>query len=135
MAVQIAVVAEHRLGDGSAQGRIDPRHEHGLLAERLEHPLAEACLAVFVAVPDADTQREGYAVVAAAEDGTVGGSGQRRLDLFLRGSKVGAVRRFTVIGNLLQAGKELVVIGNVLRHGTRDEEQHAEQVYAISFHR
>ena len=81
--VEIAMIAENRLGHLSTQLGINPRHEDRLLAKTLEHPLAKARLRALIVVPHADTKREGQTMIGAAEDGTIGRSSQRCLDLSL----------------------------------------------------
>ena len=137
VSVEIAVVVEHALGNLCAQFGIDPRHEYGLLAEGLGHPFCELGVAVVVVVPDGQSHGERHAVVAAAEDGAVGCGGQCGLDLLLRLGEVlrrhlrrdacGVGEHVVVVGDFLQSGEELVALGDVLRHGTGDEEDGSRQ--------
>ena len=83
--------------------------------------------------PDGQSHGERHAVVAAAEDGAVGCGGQCGLDLllclgevlrrYLRRDTCGVGEHVVVVGDLLQPSKELVALGDVLRHGTGDEEE------------
>ena len=80
---EVAVIPEYRLGHRGTQGRVHLAHQHRRLAERLGHPAGELRVlpAVFVVYPQAPG--EGHAVVAAAEEGTVGRGSQRHLHLGL----------------------------------------------------
>ena len=120
LSVEIAVVAQYTTSHHGAQLWIDPRHQHRLFAERLGHPFGKTTILISILVPDADTKREGQAVVAASEQRTVGGCGQSGFHLLLGVCKV-IVLLIVLIGYLLQSRKEFVALGNVLRHGTGSE--------------
>ena len=120
--MQIAVLAEHRLGHGGTQGRVDLTHQHGGLAEGAVEPLLELTAGAVGIVVDPQAVLDGRAVVAAAEKGSVGGCCQRCLYLFLRGDEVVVIDVVLII-NLGQTDKELVVVGHQLggRAGRENE--------------
>ena len=65
-------------------------------------------------------------VIAAAEERAVGCGGKCCLHLFLYGVEMvfeGIVFRLIFVDDLCQACEELVVLRDVLRHGTGDEEK------------
>ena len=138
LSVEIAVIAQHITSHQRAQLRIDPRHQHGLFAERLGHPLGKTTFLTSILVPHADSKREGQAVVTASEQRTIGSCGQGSFHFLLSGYKVIVFLIFLIV-YLLQPRKELVALGNILRHGTgsddevRDEKQEVS-VSSISFH-
>ena len=61
-------------------------------------------------------------MIAAAEQGTIGSGGQGGFHLFLGGYEI-VVLLVVVIDYLFQSREKLVILGNVLRHGTGDEEE------------
>ena len=120
--VEIAVITQHICGHQRTKTGIDPRHQHGLFAKGFRHPLGKATGLVGIAVPYADAKRERQTVIAAAEQGTIGSGGQGGLHLFLGGYEI-VVLLVVIIDYLFQSREKLVILGNVLRHGTGDEEE------------
>ena len=132
---EVSVIVQHITSDAGTQHGVDPRHEDGLLAKRARHPAGKGRLAVGIAIPDRYAQGERHTVVAAAKERAVGGDGQCGLEFLLRLNHIVALVG-TVIDHLLQADEQLVVLGNVLGHGTRSKKQEArgKKQVLISFH-
>lgn len=103
--------AQYLLGHRGAQFGIDPRHQHGIGAKRLEHPFAEYPVAVDKSIPHPQTDGERRAHAAAAEERAVGCRGESGVDLGLNLCEMVVTLR-RVIGGLLQADIELVGVGD-----------------------
>ena len=126
LAAEVAIALENGLCDGSAQGRVHLTHQHGGTAEGLLHPTGELGVFVGVFVVDPQPPRPGGVVVTAAEEGSVGSHGQGGFDFFLGLVEVileGIFIWFVEVGDRRQTREELVVLGDVLGHGTRGEEE------------
>ena len=126
LAVDVAVVAEHVLGNRGAQLRIDPRHQYGLTTKSLGHPAGKGTVLLGILVPYTDAKREGQTVVAAAKERTVRSRGKGCLYLGLGFYMVGlhlveGGHRLVLCSAIcpldgLQSGEELVAFRNVLGH-------------------
>ena len=70
--MEIAVIVKHSLRHLRTQFRIHPAHEHRLLAERLCQPLGNLSVFAGEGIPYPKAIGERRAMIAAAEEGSVG---------------------------------------------------------------
>ena len=135
VAAEIAVRTQQFGGHLCTKPRIDATHKHRSLAERLSHPLGEACVRIVEGIiyPQAVWQQT-YG--AAAEEGAVGFGGKGCLHLLTCGIEVVGWLIVDILGGL-ESDEQLVV----LRHrggggaGCKERKREYDKYILVWFHR